>query len=100
MSNLQIAVLQAVVWGLVLLAGVMYVGMLELRFRVDILHDGGVFDQLFLFKGVSTVTSSATQHFNVPNLNWEYCTVNAMQLWAGLSAAVQGLVQEGLQLVR
>ncbi len=81
-------------WGLVLLAGVMYVGMLELRFRVDILHDGGVFDQLFLFKGVSTVTS------NVPNLSWEYCTVNAMQLWAGLNAAVQGMVKEGLQLVR
>jgi len=95
-----IAVLQAVVWGLVLLAGVMYVGMLELRFRVDILHDGGVFDQLFLLKGVSTITNSAVQNFDLPNLSWEYFAVNAVQLWAGLSAAVQEVVKEGLQLVR
>eukprot|EP01032_Pedospumella_encystans_P007662 gene7662-9167_t len=95
-----IAVLQAVVWGLVLLAGVMYVGMLELRFRVDILHDGGVFDQLFLLKGVSTITSSAVQSFDLPNLSWEYVAVNAQQLWAGLSSAAQEVVKEGMQLVR
>ena len=88
------------VWGLVLLAGVMYVGMLELRFRVDILHDGGVFDQLFLLKGVSTITSSAVQSFDLPNLSWEYFAVNALQLWAGVSAAAQEVVKEGLQLVR
>lgn len=88
--------------GLVLLAGVMYVGMLELRFRVDILHDGGVFDQLFLLKGVSTIASSAVQHFELPHmsLSWEYFAVNAMDLWVGVSAAAQEFVKEGLQMVR
>lgn len=96
----QIAVLQAVVWGLILLAGVMYLGMLELRFRVDILHDGGFFDQLFLLKGATTLTSSAAQHLHLSDFNWEYCVGHATQLWAGLSATLKEALEAGLQLVR
>lgn len=88
------------VWGLILLAGVMYLGMLELRFRVDILHDGGVFDQLFVLKGATTLTSSAAQHLHLSELNWEYFVVHATELWVGLSANLKEAVEMGLQLMR
>jgi hypothetical protein len=47
----QVAFLLACVWALLILAALLYLGMLEQRFGVDILRDGGAYDQLFLLRG-------------------------------------------------
>mmetsp|Transcript_12497 Transcript_12497/g.20919 ORF Transcript_12497/g.20919 Transcript_12497/m.20919 type:complete len:636 (-) Transcript_12497:891-2798(-) len=56
---LLVAFLQIVIWVLVLVIGLLYLGILEQRYGVDILRDGGVSDPSFLLKGVRMLIPTA-----------------------------------------
>lgn len=53
--------LLVVIWVLILLVAFLYLGMLEQRFGVDILADGGVYDQLFMFRGIRALGRAAVE---------------------------------------
>ena len=62
-----------VVWALVLLAGLLYLGVLEGRFGVDILRDGGVYEQLFMLRGLAGLSAAARSNAFLTS-SAQYCS--------------------------
>lgn len=80
------AVLQVAVWALVLLSGLLYLGVLEGRFGVDILRDGGVYEQLFMLRGLAGLSAAARDNAYL-TAGVQYC-----------SAAGQGFVSAAVEV--
>mgnify|MGYP005994246677 CR=1 FL=1 len=91
---LQTAVLLATIWVLLLVVGFLYLGILEQRFGVDILSDGGVYDQLFMLRGPRALAGILRE--SIAELDFadslQYCTTIsqdfAMQLTDFISSSV------------
>jgi len=84
-----------VIWGLVLLGGLLYLGMLELRFGIDIVRDGGVYEQLFLLKGVSAIADTVTQSIGLDLASIANVDLSLQGL-QHLAGAAQEVVQEAV----
>ena len=99
-----------------LLGGLLYLGMLELRFGIDIVRDGGVYDQLFLLKGVSAIAHTVTQSIGA-DLDMSFFSLSsvanvditqglqhfagaAQEVVTGAAASASELFEQGLQLIR
>ena len=103
-----------------LLGGLLYLGMLELRFGIDIVRDGGVYDQLFLLRGVSAIAHTVTQSLgadldlsffsssfslsSVANVDitqgLQHFADAAQEVVMGVAASASELFEQGLQLIR
>lgn len=99
----QVALLLMTIWALLLLCAFLYLGVLEQRFGVDILADGGVYEQLFMLRGVHTLTAAAHKQLQQLDLQetWRSCEVVARSVAAlcldgvqEASVAVQALLRK------
>jgi hypothetical protein len=81
-----VALLLATVWALLLLCAFLYLGILEQRFGVDILADGGVYDQLFMLRGVGRLAAAAQD---------QLAQIGTQEVWRTCEAATRSAVELG-----
>jgi protein required for attachment to host cells len=89
-----VAFLLACIWALLILAALLYLGMLEQRFGVDILRDGGAYDQLFLLRGPRTLAAALAQ-----SLSAQLAAVDTDEILRQLQALTATALEQGTALV-
>lgn len=90
--------LQIAVWALLLLVGLLYLGVLEGRFGVDILRDGGVYEQLFMLRGVTQLgaaASAAARDSAYLTTSVQYCTAAGQGVYSSVVETVTQVVAVG-----
>lgn len=90
------ALLQVAVWALLLLCGLLYLGVLEGRFGVDILRDGGVYEQLFMLRGLAGL-SAAVRESSVVSDSVQYCAAASQDVATFAATIVTQLTALGMK---